>query len=344
MYHHKLCKAYLHPFRGKFLLTMVSEETWRHGIEEDNGGGDAHMRERSASSDVSTSGSKDSRLRHEQRRRRSSVGERVLQSLGCFGVVAGTRELNVETSATKSGNGSGDADEREQNGERSVAIIRRISTAHEKPPQELPGFPSAKRVSEQFSRARRVATLRRYVRTGSRIAIGLQSLEENERNDNGHSNTADCSSGNETFSDIQNAQVRLLHRLKSMGLTQVIMGDDGNCQFRALSWQLYGTQNLHGTVREDVVKWMRNNASSFMPYFDGKSEFEAYLKQMSRNRTWGDELTVRAACDLHRRKVHIITTEENYWYLSYVPEGEHSEGHIFLTYISPIHYNTVKEI
>ena len=315
-------------------------EGWCIEEDNDNDNGDAHMRERSASSEVSTSGNnKDSRLRHEQRRRRSSVGERVLQSLGCFGVVAGTRELNVET-ATKSGNGSNDADEREPHGERSVEIIRRISTTVQ--PQEMSW--SKKRISQQFASARRVATLRRYVRTGSRIAIGLQSLEENERSGNDHSNTAGTSSGSKTFSDIQNAQVRLLHRLRSMGLTQVIMGDDGNCQFRALSWQLYGTQNLHGTVREDVVKWMRNNASSFMPYFDGKSEFEAYLTQMSRNRTWGDELTVRAACDLHRRKVHIITTEEMNWYLSYVPEGERSEGHIFLTYISPIHYNTVKEI
>ena len=205
---------------------MASEEAAAQCIDEDNGDdSDAHVRGRSTSAGTSTSTSKtSSHLRHEQRRRRSSVGERVLQSLRCFGAA---RELNVDNGPAA----SADAGEYEENGERSVAIIRRISTAHVQPPQELSGFPSAKRISEQFSRARRVATLRRYVRTGSRIAIGLQSLEEDEKSNNGHSETIGDSKGSTTFNDIQNAQVRLLHRLKSMGLTQVIMADDGNGTF-----------------------------------------------------------------------------------------------------------------
>ena len=81
------------------------------------------------------------------------------------------------------------------------------------------------------------------------------------------------------------AQVRLRRRLEEMGLEEVRMGDDGNCQFRALSWQLYGTQSLHASVRESVVQWIREHADSFMAYFDGEDEFQEYLATMAKKRT-----------------------------------------------------------
>jgi len=268
--------------------------------------------------------------------RRSRIGDRVLASLGCFG----GRKLDVKPSEYTGAKG-GQA-RRKVSGHDEV--IRRISTLHAMPPQELVGQPSRERVSQQFSQAKRVATLRRYVRTGSRIAIGFKSLEELE--DASNDRTASNSSVGTSYTDIKQAQVRLRHRLEQMGLEQVTMGDDGNCQFRALSWQLYGTQNLHGNVRERVVRWIREHADAFMPYFDGKEDFQDYLAQMAKKRTWGDELTLRAATDCFNRKVHVITTEERNWYLSYVPlEGkEGHQGHVFLTYISPIHYNTVNEV
>ena len=34
-------------------------------------------------------------------------------------------------------------------------------------------------------------------------------------------------------------------RLQVMGLETVQMGDDGNCQFRALSFNLFGSQDHH---------------------------------------------------------------------------------------------------
>ena len=72
--------------------------------------------------------------------------------------------------------------------------------------------------------------------------------------------------------------------------------------------------------------------------------------------TWGDELTLRAAADLLRAKVYVITSEPENWLLQYDPPPVHpatrkvvvpggggsAERCLFVTYISPIHYNTIE--
>jgi len=69
-----------------------------------------------------------------------------------------------------------------------------------------------------------------------------------------------------------------------------------------------------------------------------------YLQRMSTTKTWGDELTLRAACDAYGVEIHLITTEQEHWHILYQPAGPQSPTprHVFLAYISPIHYNTVQ--
>jgi hypothetical protein len=109
---------------------------------------------------------------------------------------------------------------------------------------------------------------------------------------------------------------------------------------------------------------------------------------MARNRTWGDELTLRAIVEAYSCEAHVVTSEPANWYLAYSPENPNepqdpaiatcpsnvlssqthsaaackrrrvtptvhvafvAEGQslppvrkqIFLSYISPIHYNAI---
>ena len=69
--------------------------------------------------------------------------------------------------------------------------------------------------------------------------------------------------------------------------------------------------------------------------------------------TWGDELTLRAACDCFGCVTHVVTTEHENWLLTYCPSslegtevGSGAVTHdgvreLFLTYVSPIHYNVI---
>jgi len=89
----------------------------------------------------------------------------------------------------------------------------------------------------------------------------------------------------------------LKQRLSYYGLHMLQVGGDGNCQFRSASQQLFGTEAHHGYVRQQAVEYMRSHKALFSGFCADAVEFERYLARMGRDRTWGDELTLRAISD-----------------------------------------------
>merc|ERR1712226_354211 len=72
----------------------------------------------------------------------------------------------------------------------------------------------------------------------------------------------------------------LTERCAFLGLREVEMKDDGNCQFRALSQELYGTQQHHVSVRSQVLSHMQAHAEDYAAFFVS-SEWEGYLSAMN---------------------------------------------------------------
>jgi len=66
------------------------------------------------------------------------------------------------------------------------------------------------------------------------------------------------------------------------------------------------------------------------------------MQAMSKPGTWGDELTLRAACDLFGVTIRCITSGDSNWYITYRPRVALLPRELFLAYISPIHYNTLR--
>ena len=74
---------------------------------------------------------------------------------------------------------------------------------------------------------------------------------------------------------------KLTERLERLGLKEQEMGDDGNCQFRALSHQLYRSQRYHGTIRAKAVEQIQHHHTELYDcYFDGPMDLEKYLTSM----------------------------------------------------------------
>lgn len=136
----------------------------------------------------------------------------------------------------------------------------------------------------------------------------------------------------------------LSQRCSFLGLTQVEMKDDGNCQFRAISQELFGTQDHHRLVRAEVVAHMTCHSPEYRAYF-APEEWDAYIAKMSQDGEWGDELTLRATADAFEIRIHVVTSTDQNWYLMYQPSIGCPPGReVFLTYIAPIHYNTLEPI
>jgi len=139
---------------------------------------------------------------------------------------------------------------------------------------------------------------------------------------------------------VRDGETLLDQRLSFAGLEQEIMRGDGNCQFRSLSFQMFETQELHAHVRKRVCAYMLSKRDDYAIYFE-EGEFDQYVGRMSMLCTWGDELTLRAAADCFGCIIHVVTSTVENWHLKYDPEGQPACKRLFLTYISPVHYNSI---
>lgn len=152
----------------------------------------------------------------------------------------------------------------------------------------------------------------------------------------------------------------LQQRLDHLGLQMRQVGDDGNCQFRSLSHQMFGTERYHLAVRHRTTEYMKEKEEIYSLYYAG-DDWDGYLRELAVSRTWGDELSVKAACEAFNVPVHIVSSEQENWHLVYRPEIA-EEDHksisgggskprksqpaippkpVFMAYVSPIHYNSI---
>ena len=85
----------------------------------------------------------------------------------------------------------------------------------------------------------------------------------------------------------------LCHRLEMYGLCERRVKGDGNCQFRALSDQLYQTPHTHKAVRKLVVERLQSHAKLYSAYVP--ADYEEYCSSMELSGTWGDHITLQVS-------------------------------------------------
>ncbi|KDP30467.1 hypothetical protein JCGZ_16146 [Jatropha curcas] len=142
-------------------------------------------------------------------------------------------------------------------------------------------------------------------------------------------------SEDEQISDHQ----RLLDRLKVYDLIENKVQGDGNCQFRALSDQLYRSAEHHKVVRERVLFQLKSCPEKYEGYVP--MAYGEYLKKMSKNGEWGDHVTLQAAADSFGVKIFVITSFKDTCYIEILPDDKKSERVIFLSFWAEVHYNSI---
>ena len=147
---------------------------------------------------------------------------------------------------------------------------------------------------------------------------------------------------------------RLTATLAAYGLAEWRVVGDGNCQFRALSHQLYGAENYHPAVRAAVVAQLAARPDLYSGFVLGDggespdAAYSRYLANMGADRTWGDHLTLQAAADALRSRVVVVSTFQPDPIVNVDPSADvmadTPKGPVrtlFLSFWAEIHYNSV---
>nr|XP_055035671.1 putative bifunctional UDP-N-acetylglucosamine transferase and deubiquitinase ALG13 isoform X5 [Misgurnus anguillicaudatus] len=87
--------------------------------------------------------------------------------------------------------------------------------------------------------------------------------------------------------------------LASIGLYRKMMARDASCLFRAVSEQLYFSQNYHPRIRKECVNYMRANRCNFEPFVEGS--FEKYLERLEDPKETAGQVEINALSLLYRR-------------------------------------------
>uniref|UniRef100_A0A8C8GCC4 UDP-N-acetylglucosamine transferase subunit ALG13 n=1 Tax=Oncorhynchus tshawytscha TaxID=74940 RepID=A0A8C8GCC4_ONCTS len=87
--------------------------------------------------------------------------------------------------------------------------------------------------------------------------------------------------------------------LASIGLYRKMMARDASCLFRAVSEQLYYSQNFQQKIRKDCVTFMRANRCDFEPFVEGS--FEKYLERLEDPTETAGQVEIKALSLLYRR-------------------------------------------
>ena len=112
---------------------------------------------------------------------------------------------------------------------------------------------------------------------------------------------------------------------------------DGACLFRCWAYQLFGSQEQHGTVRQACCDYMLAHRGRFENFVHGS--FDAYLAQMRQPHEWGDEPEIRALGELYNKRVRV--------YQHHPPEIDYNPGDsnrfacVQLRYRDGNHYDSV---
>ncbi|KAH9618796.1 hypothetical protein KSS87_018757 [Heliosperma pusillum] len=145
-----------------------------------------------------------------------------------------------------------------------------------------------------------------------------------------------------TLSDANLDHQRLLQRLQVYGLLEVRVSGDGNCQFRALSDQMFKSPEHHKFVRKEVVKQLKEHKSSYEGYIPMK--YQHYYKKMAKSGEWGDHVTLQAAADRFAAKICLLTSFRDTCFIEIVPRNRAPQRELWLSFWSEIHYNSLYDM
>ncbi|KAI8904130.1 hypothetical protein EDD86DRAFT_92560 [Gorgonomyces haynaldii] len=96
---------------------------------------------------------------------------------------------------------------------------------------------------------------------------------------------------------------------RQCGLEIVPVEGDGNCLFRSLSHQLYGTERQHLEIRKQIVQFLLENKQEYEPFIGNVSQ---YCKKMSKSGVYGTNVELAVASRVYGISIFVHQEETLY--------------------------------
>ena len=136
-----------------------------------------------------------------------------------------------------------------------------------------------------------------------------------------------------------NSYARMNSRLFHKGLEAFDVGGSGDCFFRAISHQYYGTPEFHVEIRKAGVNYLEQNPELFIESSCDYS-WKGYLNRMSTPGTWCDNIIIQAVSNQLNCVIHIIESRFSCPNGSTItpPLGPTKPRVLFVGYLEDVHY------
>ncbi|KAJ1622283.1 hypothetical protein T492DRAFT_634021 [Pavlovales sp. CCMP2436] len=153
-----------------------------------------------------------------------------------------------------------------------------------------------------------------------------------------------------TRESISEDLARLRDRLAAFGLAEREVTGDGNCQFRAISDQLYSDQEQHSLVRSMCIDQLLFAPERYRDYVVAE-DYDDYVQNMSKTGEWGDNVTLQALSDYLNAEINLVTSFDSDGLVRVVPQpdssaqGARPQGNgsqsLFCSFWAEIHYQSI---
>ncbi|KAH8387401.1 hypothetical protein KR093_006900, partial [Drosophila rubida] len=124
--------------------------------------------------------------------------------------------------------------------------------------------------------------------------------------------------------------------LESRAMYRKHTARDASCLFRVIAEQMYDTQMLHFEVRLECVRFMTRKRRIFEQHVRG--DFDAYMMDMAKPKTYGTMLELRALCCMYRRNVILF---EPFNMGTKVTYNERYQENFLVFYTNEFHFDSV---
>lgn len=92
------------------------------------------------------------------------------------------------------------------------------------------------------------------------------------------------------------------------------VGNDGNCQYRAISMCVHGTEYRHRNIRKTVIDEIRKHPEFYEDFIAGEGNYfdiDDFINNNAKDRTWGCNITLQAYANSQNCEVHVCSAVQD---------------------------------